>query len=102
MANEYALEREAMRKGAQAVDEATVKIDQHTKSLTQAVDAMLASWKGDASKSFGNVHMAWNGQVNKLHGALVEMHGALVSTGSTYGTQEEEHSSMFNNIAGGL
>ncbi|HSV66260.1 MAG TPA: WXG100 family type VII secretion target [Mycobacteriales bacterium] len=98
----YDVQRDAMQKGAVALEDATQKIDQHIRALTQSVDGMLAQWKGNASSSFGNVHVAWTSNAAKLHQALAEMHQTLVSTHATYNTQEEEQAGMFNNIAGAL
>jgi len=91
-----------MAKGAQAVEEATTLIHGHLGTLQQHVDTMLSHWRGNASHSFSNAHAAFVQQGQKLNDALRAMHEALVQTAKTYQSQEEEHSSHFNSIAGQL
>ncbi len=98
----FGTESEAMAKGASAVEEATTLIHGHLGTLQQHVDTMMGHWRGNASRSFGNAHAAFAEQGQKLNAALKAMHEALVQTARTYQTQEEEHSSSFNSIAGQL
>ncbi|MFI7589854.1 WXG100 family type VII secretion target [Spongisporangium articulatum] len=102
MAGEYSLQQEAMAKGAQAVDDASVQIDGHLKKLDAEVQTMFGGWSSDAQRSFATLHANWVAQQNKLTTALRDMHTALVSTANTYAQQEEQQSSAFNHIAGQL
>jgi WXG100 family type VII secretion target len=102
MAGEFSVQQEAMTKGAQAVDDASSKIDGHLKQLDGEVQTMFSGWSGDAQRAFSQLHLNWSEQQTKLLTALREMHGALVSTGHTYASQEEQQSGSFNHIAGQL
>jgi len=95
-------ESEAMRKGADALDEATGQIKGHLGNLQQHVDHMLSKWSGNAARSFGGAHGQFAEQGQKLTSALANMHTALVQTTKTYQATEEQGSSHFNNIAGQL
>jgi len=95
-------ESESMRKGAEAVDEATGHIKTHLGTLQHYVDDMMSQWRGNAARSFGGAHGAFAQQGEKLNNALRNMHTALVQTSQTYAAQEQEGSSSFNHIAGQL
>jgi WXG100 family type VII secretion target len=102
MANGYAVEQESMAKGAQAVEEATSLITGHVRTLDSEVSTMFGGWSSQAQRSFANLHTNWVGQQQKLLTALQDMHAALVSTGATYASQEEQQAGAFGNIAGQL
>lgn len=102
MAGGYSVEQEAMARGSQAVEEATVLIGGQVKRLDSEVQAMFGGWGGQAQVAFANLHGNWVAQQQKLLAALRDMQAALVSTSRTYAAQEEEQSGAFGHIAGQL
>jgi WXG100 family type VII secretion target len=98
----YAVEQESMAKGAAAVEEATTLIDGHVKALNAEVESMFGGWSSQAQRSFANLHSNWVAQQQKLLTALRDMHTALVSTGQTYASQEEQQAGAFSHISGQL
>lgn len=95
-------ESDAMRKGADAVDEAAGHIKTHLGTLQQHVDHIMSKWSGNAARSFGGAHGLFHEQGQKLQSALANMHTALVQTAKTYQATEEQGSGQFSNIAGQL
>jgi len=91
-----------MAKGAAAVDEASTLIDGHVKTLNSEVESMFGGWSSQAQQAFANLHTSWVEQQAKLLTSLRDMHSALVTTGQTYTTQEEQQSGAFSHIAGQL
>jgi WXG100 family type VII secretion target len=102
MAQGYAVEQESMAKGAAAVEEASTLIDGHMKTLNSEVESMFGGWSSQAHRSFATLHTNWVEQQQKLLTALRDMHTALVSTGQTYSTQEEQQAGAFSHISGQL
>jgi WXG100 family type VII secretion target len=100
VAQGYSLEQESMAKGAAAVEDASTLIDGQVKTLNSEVEQMFGGWSSQAQRSFATLHANWVEQQQKLLTALRDMHTALVSTGRTYATQEEQQSGDFSHIAG--
>lgn len=91
-----------MSAGATAVQNAHETVQGLIQTLRNEVEQMETGWSGQAAQAFMGVHEAFEGQANKINSALDQMHTALVSTHTTYGTQETDQTQTFttfhNNI----
>lgn len=102
MTGAFTTEQEAMQRGANAVQEAHQQVQGLIQTLSGEVEQMMGGWGGQAANAFVGVHEAFNGQATKINQALDRMHQALVSTHSTYGTQETDQSQTFTNMTGNI
>jgi WXG100 family type VII secretion target len=102
LAQGYSVEQDSMRRGASALEDASVLIDGHIKTLNSEVEALTGGWRGQAQTAFVNLHANWTEAQTRLLTALRDMHTALVSTGQTYTSQEQNQAGAFSNIAGQL
>jgi len=91
-----------MQRGANAVQEAHQQVQGLIQTLSGEVEQMMGGWGGQAANAFMGVHEAFNSQATKINSALDRMHEALVSTHSTYGTQESDQSQTFTNMTGNI
>jgi WXG100 family type VII secretion target len=98
----YGVEQEAMAKGAQAIEDASIQIDGLLKKLDGEVQTMFGGWASEAQRSFAVLHSNWVSQQTKLTTSLREMQEALVATNRAYMQQEESQSSAFGKISGQL
>ena len=94
----FGTSQEAMRAGANAVELAQQTIIGHISTLRGEVEQMMGGWRGEAATAFSNVHISFEENANRINAALARMHEALVSTHSTYGTQEADQSQTFTNL----
>ncbi|HEX9230542.1 MAG TPA: WXG100 family type VII secretion target [Jatrophihabitantaceae bacterium] len=102
MTGAFTTEQEAMQRGANAVQEAHQQVQGLIQTLNGEIEQMLGGWGGQAANAFLGVHEAFNSQATKINAALDRMHGALVSTHTTYGTQESDQSQTFTNMTGNI
>jgi WXG100 family type VII secretion target len=91
-----------MQQGANKVQEAHQQVQGLIQTLRGEVEQMMGGWGGQAASAFVQVHEAFEGQAGKINTALDRMHRALVSTHSTYGTQESDQSQTFTNMTGNI
>lgn len=96
----YTTSQEAMQQGAVKVEQASNDIQGLLGTLQNEVDTMMGGWGGEAATAFVQVHEAFGQQANKINTALRNMHEALISTHRTYGTQETDQSSSFQQMIG--
>lgn len=102
MTGAFSTEQGAMQAGANAVQDAHQQVQGLIQQLRGEVDHMMAGWGGNAAQAFMGVHEAFEGQATKINQALDRMHGALVATHSTYGTQESDQTQTFTNMTGNI
>jgi WXG100 family type VII secretion target len=94
----FGTSQEAMQAGANAVEEAQQAIQGHLGTLRGEVEQMMGGWKGQAAGAFVNVHSTFEENAGRINQALARIHEALVSTHSTYGTQESDQSQTFSSM----
>jgi WXG100 family type VII secretion target len=87
-----------MQAGANAVEQAQQAIQGHIGTLRGEVEQMTGQWKGEAATAFAGVHASFEENATKINQALARIHEALVSTHSTYGTQESGQSQTFTSM----
>jgi WXG100 family type VII secretion target len=97
---QYTTSQETMQSGAAKVEDAANQIQGHIQTLRGEVETMMGGWRGEAANSFVQVHDAFEQQATKINNALRRMHEALVSTHSTYGTQESDQTQSLSGLAG--
>lgn len=101
-ANAFSTEQGAMQQGANAVQEAHQQVQGLLQTLNGEVEQMMGGWGGQAATAFMGVHEAFSTQATKINQALDRMQEALVSTHTTYGTQESDQSQTFTNMSGNI
>ena len=94
----FGTSQEAMQAGANAVEQAQQSIQGHIGTLRGEVEQMMSGWRGEAASAFGNVHNSFEENATKINQALARIHEALVSTHSTYGSQESDQSQTFTSM----
>jgi len=94
----FGVEQEAMQRGATAVQEAHGRVQGLIQTLRLEVEAMMAGWSGRAANAFVGVHEAFEAQARSINTALDGIHAALVSTHTTYGTQEDNQTQALTNL----
>jgi WXG100 family type VII secretion target len=102
MTGAFGVEQEAMQRGAAAVEEAHGQVQSLIQTLRTEVETMMGGWSGQAANAFVGVHEAFETQARDINSALDGIHAALVSTHSTYGTQEDTQTSTFTNMTGNI
>ena len=105
MAEVISAEEGALRRGAQAVNEAKAGIDQQVKKVRGEIDQLRGFWQGSAAGSFTVMMTSWDEQARKLNEVLVTLEAALSGTEKDQASTEEDNastisglSSMMNNI----
>jgi WXG100 family type VII secretion target len=96
----FGTSQEAMAAGAAHVDEASERVQGQINTLRTEVETMKGGWGGQAANAFVTLHQNFEGQANRINTALRAMQEALVSTRTTYATQEEQETSNISNMAG--
>jgi WXG100 family type VII secretion target len=70
------------------------------KRLANAVQELAGAWQGQAATRFQELMERWNGDVNKLTGAMGDIADLLDKSGSQHQSNEEEQAQMFNSLSG--
>lgn len=96
----FGTSQEAMRAGANAVEEAQQVITRHIGTLRSEIETMMSGWQGEAVGASIKVHNSFEENAGRINNALAQMHEALVSTQTTHGTQESDQSQTFTNMNG--
>ena len=96
----FSTSQDAMAAGAAHVDEATQQVQTHIGALRSEVETMMGGWGGSASTAFTNLHANFETQANKINNALRQMQEALVSTRTTYASQEEQEAAAIGSLSG--
>lgn len=86
----FGTSEEAMQAGATVVEEAQQAITGHIGTLRGEIETMMSGWKGEAVGAYTLVHTSFEENAGRINNALAQMHEALVSTHTTYGTQESD------------
>jgi WXG100 family type VII secretion target len=94
----FSTSEQAMRAGANAVEEAQQAITGHIATLRGEIETMMSRWKGEAADAFVNVHNSFEENAGRINNALAQIHEALVSTHPTYDAQESDRSGTFTNM----
>lgn len=100
MAGSFNTSQEAMAAGAAHVDEATQLVQGQIGTLRTEVETMMGGWGGNAAGAFTGLHQNFEGQATRINNALIAMQEALVSTRTTYVTQEDNETSTISSLSG--
>lgn len=98
MANVISAEEGALRRGAQAVNEAKAAIDAQTKKVRQEIEQVRGFWTGGAAGAFTGLMTSWDSQTVKLNDVLVTLEDALAGTEKDQAATEEEHASTISGL----
>ncbi|WP_157550810.1 WXG100 family type VII secretion target [Nocardioides jensenii] len=92
--------QDAMAAGAAHVDEAAQQVQGQINTLRTEVETMLGGWGGNAAAAFTGLHQNFESQATRINNSLIAMQEALVSTRTTYASQEEQEASNMSNLSG--
>lgn len=98
MADVISAEEGALRRGAQAVNEAKAGIDQQVKKVRGEIEQLRGYWQGGAAVAFTGLMTNWDEQARKLNEVLVVLENALAGTEKDQAATEEEHSSTISGL----
>ncbi|UOE43944.1 WXG100 family type VII secretion target [Agromyces larvae] len=91
MADVISAEEGALRRGAQAVNEAKGAIDQKVRAVRAEISELNGYWSGAAANSFTGLLNRWDAETTKLNEVLVTLEEALSGTERDQAALEEEH-----------
>lgn len=90
MADQSAVDREAMRIAATKVDTAAETIKGIQSKLHGHKAGLMSNWDGRAAMTFQRVFNAWDQDFRKVVTALESIHQNLVGSNITYSATEEQ------------
>jgi WXG100 family type VII secretion target len=91
MADVISAEEGALRRGAQAVNEAKTSIDQKVKTVRGEIEQVSGYWSGSAAGAYTQLMARWNEETTKLNNVLVTLEDALSGTERDQAATEDEH-----------
>lgn len=81
------------------------KINNQIKSalaeMEQRVETGLADWTGDAQTQYHVSKAAWRNSANEMSAYLEQARVTLLQISDNYGTTEQRHAQIWNNVRGG-
>jgi len=77
------------------------KIKAGLSEMEQTVEASLADWTGAAQQQYYVSKAAWNQSANQMSGYLEQARVTLLQISDNYGTTEQRHASIWNDVRGG-
>ncbi|MBX3094848.1 MAG: WXG100 family type VII secretion target [Cryobacterium sp.] len=98
MAQVISAEEGALRRGAQAVNEAKAGIDQQVRKVRGEIDQLRGFWQGGAAVAFTGLMTRWDEQATKLNDVLVTLEAALSGTEKDQAATEEQHSQTISGL----
>ncbi|MRG58879.1 WXG100 family type VII secretion target [Agromyces sp. CFH 90414] len=98
MADQISAEEGALRRGAQAVNEAKGAIDQKVKTVRGEIEQVSAYWTGAAAGSYTQLLNRWNEETTKLNQVLVTLEDALAGTERDQAATEDQHQQTISGL----
>ena len=98
MADVISAEEGALRRGAQAVNEAKAGIDAKVKTVRNEIEQVSGFWTGAAAVSFTTLLNRWNEETTKLNEVLVTLEAALSGTERDQAATEDEHQQTISGL----
>lgn len=98
MAERISAEEGALKRGQQAVNEAKVGIDNHTKKVRGEISQLSGYWSGAAAASFTQLMARWDEETQKLNNVLVTLEENLRSTEIDQAQTEQAHQDAIANL----
>jgi WXG100 family type VII secretion target len=98
MADVISAEEGALRRGAQAVNEAKAGIDGQVKKVRGEIEQLRQYWQGGAAVAFTGLMSNWDEQARKLNEVLVVLEEALSGTERDQAATEEQHASTISGL----
>lgn len=89
-----------MAQAAQRLEDAASTTRGIKSKLQSHKGELLASWEGNAARTFASVFDQFDADFQKVLRTMEEMHGKLVQTKVTYERTEEEQQATVNRVAG--
>ena len=88
-----------MKKGAAAVENARLGIDNRIKEVIESKMAELGSfWSGDAANSFNTLMMSWQEKASALNRILNDLRDNLRGTAKDQAANEEDNQSRTSKL----
>ena len=91
MAEKIRAEEGAIEKGAAAVENARLGIDNRIKDIESKMAELGSFWSGDAANSFNTLMMSWQEKASALNRILNDLRDNLRGTGRKRGRQPIPH-----------
>jgi WXG100 family type VII secretion target len=91
-------EEGALRRGAQAVNEAKAGIDQQAKNVRSEIEQVRGYWQGAAAGAFTTLMNTWDEQARKLNDTLITLEAALSGTEKDQAATEDSHQSTISGL----
>ncbi|QAY72140.1 WXG100 family type VII secretion target [Agromyces protaetiae] len=98
MADVISAEEGALRRGAQAVNEAKAGIDAKVKTVRGEIEQVSGFWSGAAAGAFTTLLNRWNEETTKLNEVLVTLEEALSGTERDQAATEEQHQQTISGL----
>lgn len=98
MADVISAEEGALRRGAQAVNEAKGGIDQQVRKVRGEIEVLRGYWSGAAATSFTSLMTRWDAEASKLNEVLVTLEAALSGTERDQAATEQDHQSTISGL----
>jgi len=98
LAEVISAEEGALRRGQQAVNEAKLGIDNHTKKVRGEIEQLRGYWSGAAAMSFTQLMTRWDEETRKLNEVLVTLEQNLRSTETDQAQTEQAHQEAIANL----
>jgi len=94
-----AAEEGALRRGAQAVNDAKSGIDQQVKTVRNEIDQVRGYWSGAASGAFTQLMASWDAETVKLNNVLITLEQSLRGTDKDQNVTEESHQQTIKGLS---
>ncbi|PLS27373.1 type VII secretion protein [Bifidobacterium anseris] len=98
MAEKIAAGEGALEKGAVAVENARVGIDQRIKDIESKMGELGSFWKGDAATSYNALMMAWQEKANALNRILNDLRDNIRGTAKDQAANEADNQSQTSRL----
>ncbi|WP_017976769.1 WXG100 family type VII secretion target [Actinopolyspora halophila] len=102
MAQGFGTDAELMQKSAAQVEEVRNNVDQAVNKLQGEIDPVIASWHGNASRTFQKLMDQFRENANTITTQLQEISDNIKSSGQDYAQRDEEQAAEVSKIEGML
>ena len=98
MAEKIRAEEGAIEKGAAAVENARLGIDNRIKDIESKMAELGSFWSGDAANSFNTLMMSWQEKASALNRILNDLRDKLRGTAKDQAANEEDNQSRTSKL----
>lgn len=98
MADLISAEEGALKRGAQAVNEAKAGIDAQVKFVRGEIEQVGGYWTGAAAVAYGQLMRRWDDETRKLNDVLITLEEALSGTERDQAATEDSHVSTISGL----